>query len=361
MKLGNWLVRRLLVEIGHFRAFRPLTYKRVASETVRANDTRRQSGNNPKNSSPGDFHIGIQGLGTKTKCQNDWSVFCIERPRCLSPSLIVMWACLTAALTAGCKDNLPVQFRTDETPIYHIIGNNRFIFPANYLDSISYDGALIVTTWPAMEGRTKRNFSAYQKNNIRILVSRGNEKRMGIIYRLSLLNESKECEGNAIRRTVDAQDAERAGLPPPAHKCRRTRSAPEPRGIQYGFDHSVIRYDSAKRIMGSATHSDTFVRRDGAGKFTALMRCEGEPAPPGRHPQCSFWIMYPELPDLLFEIGFSRRKNLHDVNRIEAAVRDKFLEFKSTADAEFAHNPKIRTEFEKVDRQIRNHSDAGGK
>lgn len=224
---------------------------------------------------------------------------------------------------AGCKD-LPSNLQTEDGLRYNLVGAERLAVPANYIDSQSLGSMLVVATWPQMEGRTKENYKHYLDSHIAIHARSGGRGSLDSAYRVSLLGERE-----------------------PGGKLR----VPEPLGEAFGFEHSVVRADPGTS-MGGYPHRDIYVRRNGEGRLQAVMRCGGVPAPKGRNPQCELFEIFAEMPSVEFAIGFDRSETLDQVNEIERAVREKFLEFKIAGANAYKQSEAARQEFERLDAEL---------
>lgn len=226
-------------------------------------------------------------------------------------------------LLSACKVDIPSAIRADRELQYNVVGGQRLAVPANYINSQSYGSMLVIASWPEMEGRTNENYAHFQKSNIRIHARPGGLEALKRSYRVFLMGEGKDGE----------------------------HLKSKPLGSNYGFDHAAIRFEGADPTR-FITHRDIYERRDKHGQFQAVMRCDGEPAPEDLNPQCQLYRTFQELPNIEFKISFDPSEKLDQVNKIERAVRDKFLEFKAAGEKAFRSDNEARDQFIVIDNRL---------
>jgi hypothetical protein len=236
-------------------------------------------------------------------------------------------ALAAVASVSGCDGGL-LSLRTDERPVSLNMGGDRYVIPMNYLDSFTWnedrriggDSAFVMAAWPEMTGRPKdgKAYAHYAQSNLAISVgpARNYERQIDGIEKMYAAATSRPQVGTMM------------GYTPPVYV-----------GKAYGFDHFVRQFTPRERFdpdpgpddRSDGTHVDIYVRYLPDGRKEAYMLCDGEPAPKGRNPQCELRAVYAEFPGTSIEIDFDRSEALHDVNRIERAVRAKLAEFKAAA------------------------------
>jgi len=225
-----------------------------------------------------------------------------------------------SALLVSC-DGKPISLRTDEKPISLNIGGDRYAIPVNYLAALTRvkdrsrgaDGALVVASWPEMDGRPNdgKGYKHYTESNIRILIGSAGS------YELHLRGIEATYESHSTKPRVGGMEG---------------FTSPLAVGDAYGFEHLVRQHTPREKFHPSdSTHTDMFIRHNPEGRIEAYIQCHGEPAPQGKNPQCELMAAYKEFPGTSFTISFDRSEALHEVNKIERAVRAKFAEFKTAA------------------------------
>ena len=237
--------------------------------------------------------------------------------------------CVAAAmLLTGCKDGIPQIFRTDDAPVYKMMGGDPYAIPINFIDSHDADGGFFLASWPEMEGRTKEIYLHYSQDHVSILIE----------GRYSLEHSQKAIDVGFKSAT------ERTAYPPrfPLKKL----------GKAYGFVHYESAFDESHYVnksnlpKGQGTYEDFYVRRRADGTLQAYVKCDGVPALAKRYPQCSLFIVYPEFPRLYFKIRFDRSEALDQVNQIKAEVRTKFIAFRAAGQKAFQEDEDARKVFQ---------------
>ncbi|MGX7743985.1 hypothetical protein [Rhodopseudomonas parapalustris] len=232
-------------------------------------------------------------------------------------------------LLSACSDNTPLSLRTDQTPVYQFLGTQRFSIPTNYLVSRDVGSVLVVATWPELQGRSRSNYKHYLDSNISIYVSSGNIHSLQSVYRVYVQEAwgFKNLTPNETSRMSD-------------------------------FDGYVLRHPKSDASNPHATLFDIYLKRSPSGEYTAIIRCDGKASQGIPSPQCQYWTVYPEFPNLLFHIGFSRTPLLDQVTRVDDGARGLFLKFNADGERAYKDDPDARDALQHSEQLVR---DARGK
>jgi hypothetical protein len=228
---------------------------------------------------------------------------------------------LAATLMVGCENRLPMVFRTEEAPVYVKIGANYLAIPQNHLDSpIENDGRdgrftidhdlLMGFVWPTMEGKTKKNFSTD------VSVYGGKDNYMGVLIGASSWTDERLQIG--FDGTYRLYISEKGTL--------------KKVGTEYGFTH-YVRTNTRQARQSDGPTSDIYERYRADGSRQAFMDCDHPEGFPAAEPLCDLWVIYPEFPDLVLNIGQRRDQMLPNINGFEKAIVAKLLAFRMAGEA----------------------------
>ena len=214
----------------------------------------------------------------------------------------------------ACDSNLPISLRTDEKLVFVTLGKDRYAVPVNYVDSFGTEILFVMMAWPSLEGRTNENYTEYARNNISVLINSDSntdwtpaqaKRGMAVAYDVYVSDDTGPDD------IISAKDK------------------------QFGFDHYVVEYAKTSRVrddMEGYEYRNTmhvYERKANDGSLEAFMKCNGNPPTDRERSECTLWANYPEFPQMEFKISFPRSTGAQDVLQIEAAVRAKFMTWKT--------------------------------